>query len=153
MRRFPYFVLTLFLAAIVWGFLPIATQVDAQVGGGHVHGYVFSFDQYDQLVPVGWADIVATNEAQTFTAYSGENGFYEMMLPTGTFTLSVSEPGYKDYSATIAVSNGSSTAFDVYMERSETPIPEFSGYLAAVVVIAAFASVIVLTRRFRKTTR
>ena len=143
----------LFAVAVASSLLASSSPVTAQAGGGYVYGYVFSFDQYDQLITVGWADILATNDMYTFTAYSGGDGFYEIVLPSGTYTFSISEPGYKEYSASIAVSNGSSTPFNVYLERSEVPIPEFSEYLAAVAIITAFVSVIALTRRARRTTR
>lgn len=153
MRRFAYFLVLLFAVAVAFNFLASPSQVSAQAGGGYVYGYVYSFDQWDQLITVGWADIVATNDVYTFTAYSGGDGFYEIVLPSGTYTLSISEPGYKEYSTSVAVSNGSSTPFNVYLERSQVPIPEFSDYLAAVAIVVAFASVIVLTRRARKATR
>lgn len=149
--KFASLLLVTFTVAIALSFFPPRTEVAAQAGGGHIRGYVYGFDMYNQLIPIVWADIVATNDIYTFTAYSGEGGYYELLLPTGSFTLTVSEPGYKDYSMDISISNGSSTPINFYLEPSQTPIPEFSTYVAAITMIAAFASVLVLTRRVRKT--
>jgi hypothetical protein len=151
--RFASVLLAFFALAVTLNAFQSQVGVSAQPGGGHVFGHVYSFDQYDQLVPIAWADIVATNDQYTFTAYSGADGFYEILLPSGTYTLTVSEPGYVEYSLSVAVSNGSSSPLNFYLERSQVPIPEFSAYLLAVAILGGFGSVLAVTRRLKKRRR
>jgi len=56
--------------------------------------------------------------------------------------------GYKVYTAPVHVSDGAFGAFNVYLEQSQVPIPEFP--VAAIVLASALAASLFILRRRRK---
>lgn len=105
---------------------------------------------YDELVPLLWVSVTATSADYNFVAYTGANGTYEMFLPAGTYNLSVSAPGYKPYSGSISVSDGSSSAINVYLEQSGVPVPEFPAQAVSIVVVAALAAALLSKRATKR---
>jgi hypothetical protein len=120
-------------------------------GGGAITGYILGFDMFDQLQPIAWASVYADNGQNKFIAYSSSSGYYEMFVPTGTYNVTVVEPGYKFYSNTIAVSNGSTSTINFYLEQSHVPVPEFpSGMIQAVAIVTLSAALLAMRRIRRK---
>jgi len=117
--------------------------------GGYIRGWVYGFDMYDELVPLAWVNVTASNGDYRFVAATGAGGSYEMFLPTGTYNLTVSAPGYKSYSRTIAVSNGSASTIDVYLYESGVPVPEFPAQAISLLLILGVAAAL-LTRKATK---
>ncbi len=132
-------------------FYSVATtipSVPAQgYGGGRVTGYVYSYTMYDELIPIVWADIEAKSGSMRLVAYSGGNGFYEMYVPTGTWTLTVTEPGYKPQSMPVVISNGATLGINFYLERSQVPIPEYDQVIAPVILAFGLALAVLVSRR------
>jgi hypothetical protein len=136
------------LVMLLLGSRPTIAQAPPQ-GGGYIHGWVYGFDMYDQLVPLVWVNVTASNGDYRFVAATGANGSYEMFLPAGTYTLTVSAPGYKSYSRTISVSDGSASTVDVYLYESGVPVAEFPAQAISLLVMLSVAAAL-LTKKTTK---
>ncbi|MEM3061629.1 MAG: carboxypeptidase-like regulatory domain-containing protein [Candidatus Bathyarchaeia archaeon] len=124
-------------------------------GGGLVYGQVLGFNMYDELIPLEWARVTAIDESEeiieSVSTLSG--GHYEMFLPVGRFRLEVEHPGYITQTMNIAVSSGSSTSVNFYLEQSGVPIPEFSDFtlqLLMIFTLLASTAIIGKTKIFNK---
>lgn len=137
------------LVMLVLGSRPTIAQAPPQ-GGGYVQGWVYGFDMYDELVPLEWVNVTASNGDYRFVASTGTNGSYGMFLPTGTYNLTVSAPGYKSYSRTIAVSNGSSSTINVNLYESGIPVPEFPAQAISLLVILGLAAALLTKKATRR---
>jgi hypothetical protein len=118
-------------------------------GGGLIFGYVYGFTWDDQLIPLEWVQVTAINPNFRQTVSTGANGVFEMFVPTGTYNLTVSPPGYKAYSSMVSVMDGSSSSASFYLEQSHVPIPEFPTQGLALIVTISLATIL-LTRRSGK---
>lgn len=121
-----------------------------QYGGGYLHGWVYGFNYVNNLIPISWANVTATNGRFVFTAYTGVNGRYEMFLPIGTYNVTVTEPGYVAYGASVAIADGSSSAINFYLEESHVPVPEFPSQAIPVVLMLALAAVLLSKRTTKR---
>ncbi len=156
MRRTQSFLVAVGIAALViLGTKLVAAQPQSPQyngpGGGAITGYVLGFDMYDQLQPIAWASVYADDGQYKFVAYSSSGGYYEMFVPTGTYNVTVVEPGYNPYSNVIAVSNGSTSTINFYLYQSHVPVPEFpSGMIQAVGIVTLSAALLAMRRVRRK---
>ena len=117
-------------------------------GGGYITGQVLGFNMYDQLEPVQWATVYASNGQRTFVAYSSSGGFYSMFVsPIGFYNVTVVEAGYKISSSTVAVSDGSTSSINFILEQSHVPIPEFPAGMAFVTLSVLSLAMLILRRR------
>ena len=119
-------------------------------GGGEITGSVYGFDYADELQPISWASVYADNGRNTFVAYSDGGGYYEMFVPQGSYNVTVVEPGYVSFSTSVAVSAGSASTINVYLEESHLPVPEFPAGMISAVAVLALAAVLVATRRTKR---
>lgn len=123
-------------------------------GGGYIQGWVYGYTMFDQLIPLGWIPVTASNSQYSFTTSTGGNGAYDMYLPVGTFNLTAGysdNAGYKSYSQSITVSDGASiNGFNFYLEQSHVPIPEFPPQLFSVAMIIAIAATLIAKRRLKR---
>jgi len=78
-------------------------------GSGYLYGQVLGFDQYNYLVPISWAKVIATNGIAVFAASTGGDGYYGMYLPAGYYNVTAIEPGFVPHTIFVAVSDGSSS--------------------------------------------
>jgi len=125
----------------------------AQYGGsGYVFGQVLGFDQYNYLVPISWAKVIATNGIFTFAAATGGDGSYGMYLPAGYYNVTAIEPGFVPHTIFVAVSDGSSSSINFYLEQSHIPVPEFQPEMILMVMVVALTATL-LAKRARKQTR
>ncbi|MEM3516799.1 MAG: carboxypeptidase-like regulatory domain-containing protein [Candidatus Bathyarchaeia archaeon] len=115
-------------------------------GGGRVSGYIYGFTMDNTLTPLSWASITALNNNEVVEVAYSMNGFYEMFLPAGSYTLIVEHPGYKQRNITITVSNGSDTSLDFVLEQSGEPIPEFNNYILTVLALTILAAFLILKK-------
>jgi len=155
MRKLAYAVALAIIMAIVFragSFASAQSQPVQGYGGGYVSGYVYGYNMWDELIPLDWVQVNATSDQYgTFSAYTAGGGFYDMFLPTGTFMLSVEEPGFKAYNMSIAVSDGASlNGINFYLERSNVPIPEFPTQIISLMVIIAIAAALIARRAAKR---
>ena len=115
-------------------------------GGGVVYGYIYGYDWRGRLRPISWARIETADGLYSTTSM---DGFYELILPSGTFVIRVIAPGYAEQVVTVAVTSGSSSSLDFYLEQSHTPIPEYPAFAMPVIMALALALAMALTRRTR----
>ena len=119
-------------------------------GGGMIQGYILGFNMWDQLEPISWASVYANNGQRTFVAYSSQGGFYSMFVPVGFYNVTIVQPGYVPYSNTVAVSDGSTSSINFYLEQSHVPVPEFQPNLTLMVMILTLGAALVIRRRSLK---
>ena len=155
MKATRYFVLAAFtIAVLLMGTRLVNAHPQVQPtyggGGGMITGSVYGFDMFDELEPIAWASVYATSGPYSFVAYTGGGGHYEMYVPQGTYNVTVVEPGYVPYSSVVAVSPGSASTINFYLEQSHIPVPEFPSGMALAVTVLALAAVLVATRRTRR---
>ena len=131
--------------------------------GGEISGYVLSVSG-----PVDWAAIYANNGQNRYEAFSGMSGFYEMRVPAAKYNVTVVVQGYEALasnatvlngsttnvnfnlnSVTVAVSGGSSSVINFYLQQNQTPVPEFQPSLSLALITSMFAALVVLRRSFR----
>jgi hypothetical protein len=86
--------------------------------GGEITGMVIGVGGH----PFDWATIYASNSQETFEAFSGMSGVYEMRVPAGTYNVRVSAQGYTDNSASVNVTDNSSNTVNFYLQLA---VPEF----------------------------
>jgi len=119
---------------------------------GLVSGLVYGFTYSNGIRPISWAAVSAVGESGEFTVYTAD-GYYEMYLSPGSYTLTVTEwpsgAGHKIASAPVTVSEGQLvTGFSFTLEESHIPIPEFP--TAAIALISALAASLYILRRIKK---
>jgi len=137
------------LAMLIFGGRPAIAQAPMQ-GGGYVQGAVYGFDMYDKLIPLEWVNVTAANTQYRFVASTGAGGNYEIFLPGGAFNLSVDAPGYKPYSQSIFVGEGSSSVINMYLYQSGVPVPEFPAQAVLLVVSFAIAASLLTKKATRR---
>ena len=155
MTAMRYFAVVVFaIAVLLIGTKLVGAQPQVQQsqggGGGMITGSVYGFDMYNQLQPIAWASVYANNGHYTFVAYTGGGGYYEMYVPQGLYNVTVVEPGYVSYSSAVAVSPGSTSTINFYLEQSHIPVPEFPSVTVSAVTVLALAAVLVAARRTRR---
>jgi hypothetical protein len=108
---------------------------------------------YDELIPLGWMPVKASNSQYSFKTSTWSNGVYDMYLPVGTFNLTAGysdNAGYKSYSQSITVSDGVSiNGFNFYLEQSHVPIPEFPPQLFSIAMVIVIAATLIARRRLK----
>ena len=139
------------IAMLVLGTRLVGAQPQPQQqyggGGGMITGSVLGFNMYNELEPILWAPVYAKSGQYTFTAYTSDGGYYEMIVPQGTYNVTVVQPGYVPYSDVVAVSPGSTSTINFYLEQSHVPVPEFPSGLVSATAVLALAAVLVAVKR------
>jgi hypothetical protein len=137
---------------------------------GLVSGTVVGYTYVDDWRTTSWAQVkflpAAGPWAKTGLTYYTFDGRFNAWLPgdinppntpytyaakrtIGPYKVSVLVPGYKPVAAmSVAVSDGAFSTFNVYLERSNVPIPEFPA--AATALASALAASLFILRRRRK---
>jgi hypothetical protein len=137
---------------------------------GLVSGTVVGYTYVDDWRTTSWAQVkflpAAGPWAKTGLTYYTFDGRFNAWLPgdvnppntpytyaakrtIGPYKVSVISPGYKPVPAmSVAVSDGAFSTFNVYLERSNVPIPEFPA--AATALASALAASLFILRRKRK---
>lgn len=119
-------------------------------GGGYVSGQVLGFDYYNELIPIAWAKVVASNGVYTFRAASGGDGGYQLFLPVGYYNVTATEPGYVPHTMFVSVSDGSSSVINFYLEESRIPVPEFQPQMVPLVLVFALAATLAAKRATKR---
>jgi len=117
---------------------------------GYVGGGLTAFTWSNERRPVSWALFSVSGAPlgnTTLKTYSLD-GTYDGFLPGGTYSLTITEPGYTAFTTPFVVTEGQATAgLFVEIQRANIPIPEFSGL--AVVLLSTLAASLFLLRRRR----
>ena len=117
-----------------------------------IHGTVYWYDQYGNLHPLPWAQVIAEGDGgEPAMVVSTTDGTYMMWVAAGTYNVTASsEPGYLPESHMVTVSDGGSEAVNFQLEPSGKPIPEYPVSVQPVMLaVAALAAAIMIRRRHR----
>jgi len=121
---------------------------------GLARGVVYSYTWCDDWRTTSWIGIVFSGAPGIMNYYTFD-GRYEAFVPAGTWKMDVipwlagaKAPGYGSQSFTLAVSEGQVGGYNVYLEESGVPVPEFP--TAIVVLVSALAAALSILRRRRK---
>jgi len=117
---------------------------------GLVTGNALAFTWSNEFRPLSWGTVtIASADGKwTFQQYTYD-GIYEAYLTPGTYTFTVSAPGYASQTYSITVTAGQvGTGQNMYLEQNNIPVPEFSAI--GIVAFSALAASLYLLRRRRK---
>ncbi|MEM3732854.1 MAG: carboxypeptidase-like regulatory domain-containing protein [Candidatus Bathyarchaeia archaeon] len=92
---------------------------------GYLNGLVKFINIYNEARTVSWASIIVETKENVYTIYTWD-GYYEMYLPAGEYTINVIEEELKPEAKIINVSEGSDVTFDFLLNPLDFNIPEFN---------------------------
>jgi len=121
---------------------------------GFVSGQVIGYTWSDDWRSVSWTTVQFTAADGKIYDFYTMDGRFEAWLSAGPYTAAVifwspaKQEGYKVQTMPYHVSDGALGAFNVYLEQSGIPIPEFP--VAAVVLASALAASLFILRRRKK---
>jgi hypothetical protein len=153
MKLAPYSIAVVILLFILAAGVGRAVAQAPFQSSGYVQGYVYGLNADNELIPLVWASVTASNSNYRFVASTGTMGGFDIFLPPGSYNLSISSPGFKTYNGALAVSEGSASSITVYLYESGIPIPEFPVQIASIVMIISLAAAVLLTKRATKRKR
>lgn len=139
------------VALVFLGFVALAfTVVPSHASMSVIRGTVYWYDQYGNLRPLSWAQIIAEGDGGEVVV-STTDGTYVMWVAPGTYNVTASsDPGYLPESHMVTVSDGGSAVVDFQLEPSGKPIPEYPVAIQPVMLaVAALAAAIMIRRRHR----
>jgi len=122
---------------------------------GYIAGNIYGFTWSDELRTQSWITVqaAAATGNLTFLSYSWDSQ-YNMYLDPGSYNFRAiawtptGNVAYNAISSTVNISTGQSTAGVTFqLERSNIPVPEFSGL--AIIAFSALAASLYLLRRRR----
>jgi hypothetical protein len=121
---------------------------------GLARGVVYSYTWCDDWRTTSWVSVQFSG-APGLLSYSTFDGTYAAYLPAGTWQMNVipwlagaKAPGYGSQSFTLAISEGQAAGYNVYLEETGVPVPEFP--TALVVLVSALAAALSILRRRKK---
>lgn len=125
--------------------------VPSHAAPSSIRGMVYWYDQYGNLHPLPWVQVIATGEGGLTRASSTTDGTYMMWVPAGTYNVTASsDPGFIAESHEITVTPGGVAVVDFNLKPSGEPVPEYPPSLQHVMlVVAALAAIVLIRRRQR----
>jgi len=115
---------------------------------------VLGYTYCDDWRSTSWTTVQFTAaDGKIFNFYTFD-GTYQAWLNAGTYTMATifwspaKQEGYKVFTTPFAVSDGAATQYNVFLEQSGVPIPEFP--VAAIVLASALAASLFILRRKKK---
>ena len=117
---------------------------------GYISGTALAFTWSNELRAISWYTVNVKGAGNaTFNSYT-EDGIYEFYLTPGTYSMTLSGPGYAPTQmASISVTSGQSSTpgsgNNIGLPPSNIAVPEFSGTI--VVALSALAASVFLLRR------
>jgi hypothetical protein len=118
-----------------------------------ISGTVYWYDQYGDLHPFPWVQVVATSTDGGVTMESSTtDGTYVLYVDPGTYNVTAaSDPGYIPQSKTVYVSPGGVAAgVDFQLEPSGKPIPELPAPLVPVLFLVTMLAATMMLRPRRR---
>ncbi len=127
--------------------------VPSHAAMSQIRGTIYWYDQYGNLHPMPWVQVVATSlDGDVTTAASTTDGTYVMWVAPGTYSLSVSsDPGFVPQTVEVTVPDGGVVPVDFNLEPTGEPIPEYPSIVQPILVFVAALSAAVMIRRSRRT--
>jgi len=120
---------------------------------GFISGTALAFTWANDFRSLSWAAVSVAGASGSTWNYYTYDGEFQMYLPEGTYSLTISSPGIASQTLTIAVTGGEAgTAANVYMQQTNVPVPEFTG-IPIVAFLALATSFYILRRRATKPRR
>jgi hypothetical protein len=117
---------------------------------GLAQGIVYAYTWCDDWRSTSWVNVLFSGAPGALNYFTFD-GTYQAYLPAGTWKMDVipwlsgaNSPGLAGQSFTLAVSDGQAGGYNVYLEQSGIPIPEFSTVL--VVLASGFAAALSILR-------
>jgi hypothetical protein len=121
---------------------------------GLAKGWAYSYTWCDDWRTTSWVMVQFSGAPGLLTYYTFD-GSYLAYLPAGTWKMDVipwlagaKAPGYGSQSFTLAISEGQVGGYNVYLEETGVPVPEFP--TAIVVLASALAAALSILRRRKK---
>jgi hypothetical protein len=115
--------------------------------GGRIHGTIYTFNVYDELIEVSWASVTAIQDGKTIEKAYSNDGSYEMYLPSGNFDIIVEVPGCFQETTTVFIGDGDDYALDFVMERNNQPIPEFPIFPIQLIAMLSLMALLLVMRK------
>ena len=136
---------------VLFGFVLIIPSSHASLST--IHGTVYWYDQYGNLRPLPWVQVIATGEdGESTVASSTADGAFIMWVVPGTYDVTASsDPGFVPETHAVTVPDGGVVAVDFYLEPTGKPIPEYPSALQPVMLIVAALAAVIAIRRRRRT--
>src|SRR5208282_3484366 len=95
---------------------------------GFISGTALAFTWANDFRSLSWAAVSVAGASGSTWNYYTYDGEFQMYLPEGTYSLTISSPGIASQTLTIAVTGGEAgTAANVYLQQTNVPVPEFTG--------------------------
>ncbi len=116
-----------------------------------IQGTVNWYDQYGNLRPLPWAQVIAEGQSgEPTVASSATDGSYIMWVPPGTYNVTASlDPGYTPISYPVTVTPGGVAVVDFNLEPSGKPIPEYPSIVQPIMAVVAVLVAAIMIRRRR----
>jgi hypothetical protein len=107
---------SLLIGIVLLGLGNVAAQ--EYLSQGTLQGFVLGSSSYHAAEPFDWALVMLRGNGNTFEAFSGMSGFYQIFLPAGTYNVTVSVPvdsSYMAYRTAVNITPQSRTVLDFYL--------------------------------------
>ncbi|MEM3571764.1 MAG: carboxypeptidase regulatory-like domain-containing protein [Candidatus Bathyarchaeia archaeon] len=93
----------------------------------YISGWIGGFNCLNELMNLSWASFLAfSNESYVETVTL--DGFYELWLESGNYSITVAMPGYLTESKSISASDASVTEINIILKAYDNPIEIFEFY-------------------------
>jgi hypothetical protein len=139
------------IALLVVAFVSVAFMITpSHAAMSAIQGTVYWYDQFGNLRPLPWAQVIAAgNGGEPTVASTTTDGTYIMWVMPGTYNVTASlDPGYTPVSQMVTVSPGGVAAVDFQLQQSGKPIPEYPSIVQPIMLgVATLAAALILRRR------
>ena len=116
---------------------------------GLITGNAFAFAWNNEFRTTSWSLVNVVGASGASWNFYTYDGIYQAYLAPGTYTFTISSPGYTSQSFSVVVTNGQSGGGqNQYLQQSNVPVPEFSAI--GIVAFSALAASLYLLRRRRR---
>jgi len=139
------------IALLLVAFVAVAFMVTpSHASMAVIKGTVYWYDQYGNLRPLAWAQVIASgNDGEPTRVSSTTDGTYMMWVTPGTYDLTASlDPGYTPVTQMVVVTPGAVATVDFQLQQSGEPIPEYPSIVQPIMLgVATLAAALILRRR------
>jgi hypothetical protein len=108
-----YSLAIILIAALLPFLAPVSSET--RLSYATLQGTVTTFDNFGEQLPLAWVRVNATSRAFNLTIYTNANGFYQMVLPTGTYRISTYLRGYSTVIVNMTLTPGQTMISNFYL--------------------------------------